>query len=231
MKESLKLDVIISSIFLSLWVCRVWNNVSKQRSQRYVCQEKAIFKTCFWCVEQKKRGKKRPAQQNLLCCCHKPGGASPAPVLETLRGGSGSTSASCPCPHFPSLQQRTCLRFSLVSPREGLNDSQHCLFHHQPKGVRPSVGWTCSVVVSVWQARREPQQGRQVGCKGAEMKGKRKKRALITFWTISLPHFKMGNVSPCHLVSCQMLISPRIILRSFSCGCILMWGFLSSSSS
>lgn len=63
-------------------------------------------------------------------------------------------------------------------------------------------------------------------------KWRRKKntKLLITFWTVSLSHSKAGNLSPCHFVACQMLISPRIIFGSFSSCCILMWSFLSSSS-
>lgn len=61
-------------------------------------------------------------------------------------------------------------------------------------------------------------------------KKKKTTKLLITFWTVSLSLSKTGNLSPCHLVACQMLISPRIIFRSFSSCCILMLSFLSSSS-
>lgn len=116
--------------------------------------------------------------------------------------------------------------FYLLYGRE--SDSWYCLFHHQQKGVSPCSTCTCAVALQAWQLRQECKVEWPIACEGLEME---EKKTRIKFWTISLSHFKLEDLGLCHPLTSQIQISHRIISLSFSCGCILMWGFLSFSSS
>lgn len=116
--------------------------------------------------------------------------------------------------------------FYLLGDRE--SGSWYCLFHHQQKAVSPCSTCPCAVALQAWQLRQECKGQWPIACEGLETE---EEKILINFWTISVSHFKLQDLGLCHPLTGQIHISHRIISPSFSCGCILMWGFLSFSSS
>lgn len=129
-----------------------------------------------------------------------------------------------PQPTFKCLHPCTHFHFLLCHPSKGW--VSHCSLYFT------TTSWSSTSSVAGLEGQARCEQEWLVEWKGGEMEAK--KEMLITFWTISLLHFKMGNLSLCHLITCQILAQPWIIFWSFSCGCILKgrsWALAALNSS